>query len=360
MKKILCLVLFCVSFFAIAQHLKPIADFKEIEHSLYLAEDIHKAYAKYSLLLLTQYENIYRSPEMGLTNKWGLYYNKESRVAEIAIRGSVNKGISWLANYYAAMVPAQGKIFLTPDQAVDYRFSEDDKASVHAGWTIASVYLLQDIKPKIDSLYRTNNREIIISGHSQGGVIAYLITAQLKQWQKDKQLPPDIRFKTYTLAAPKPGNTYFAYQYEKTMNQWSYSLINTQDWVPEVPPTTQRIQDFNPISPFNKGNIDGAMKKISWPKRWFARGLYNRVSNPTKKSVKRYANLLGSFLFKQISKTLPDLQEPTYRKESNYSRCGNPIILDGLSNPVYQEKFNKPEEIMSHHLPNAYLFLLKN
>ncbi len=359
MKKIACICILFLNFFSFAQQLKPTADLQEIEHSLYLAEDIHKPYTKDSLFLLTQYENIYRSPEMGLTNQWGLYYNKESRVAEIVIRGSVNKGISWLANYYAAMVPANGTIFLTPDHPVSYRFSDDDKASVHAGWTIASVYLLQDIKPKIDSLYQTNNKEILISGHSQGGVIAYLITAQLKQWQKEEILPRDILFKTYTLAAPKPGNNYFAYQYEKTMTQWSYSIVNTQDWVPEVPPTTQRIQDFNPISPFSKENIDATIKKVSWPKRWFARGLYNRVSNPTKKSVKRYAKLLGPFLFKQINKTLPDLQEPTYRQESNYSRCGNPIILDGLTNQAYLEQFNKPENIMSHHLPNAYLFLLK-
>jgi len=354
-----CIYFALLSFSAFAQHLKPIADLEEIRHSLYLAEDIHKPYASDSLYLLTQYTNIYRSPEMGLTNKWGLYYQEKTGVAEVVIRGSVNKGMSWLANYYAAMVPAQGTIALTPNQVVDYRFAEDNKASVHAGWTLASLYLLQDIKPKIDSLYQTNTKDIIISGHSQGGVIAYLITAQLKQWQKEDVLPQDIRFKTYTLAAPKPGNTYFAYQYEKTMQQWSYSLVNTQDWVPEVPPTTQRFQDFNPISPFSTANIDKSIKKISWPKRWFARGIYNRVSTPTKKSVKRYAKLLGPFLFKEIQKSLPDLQEPHYRQESNYSRCGTPIILDGLSNPAYQSQFNQSDNIMSHHLPNAYLYLLE-
>lgn len=358
MKKFACICLLFIGCVSLAQHLQPVADLREIKNSLYLAEDIHKPYASDSLHLLTQYKNIYRSPEMGLTNKWGLYYQEETKVAEVVIRGSVNKGISWLANYYAAMLPAQGTIALTPEHLVNYRFSEDEKASVHAGWTIASLYLLQDIKPKIDSLYRANTKEIIISGHSQGGVIAYLITAQLKQWQKENTLPRDIQFKTYTLAAPKPGNAYFAYQYEKTMHQWSYSLINTQDWVPEVPPTTQRLQDFNPISPFSRENIDKSMKKISWPKRWFARGIYNRVSTPTKKSVRRYAKLLGPFLFKEIQKSLPELQEPQYRQESNYSRCGTPIVLDGLQDPTYQNQFNQSDNIMSHHLPNAYLYLI--
>lgn len=358
MKKFSYLFFIFISLPAFAQQLKPIVDLQEIKHSLHLAEDIQRPYSADSLYQLTQYETVYRSPEMGLTNKWGLYYNKEKQIAEIVIRGSVNKGISWLANYYAAMLPAKGTIYLTPNQPVDYRFAEDEKASVHAGWAIASIYLLQDIKPKIDSLYQAHTKEIIISGHSQGGVIAYLITAQLKQWQKEAILPKDITFKTYTLAAPKPGNQYFAYQYEKDMNQWSYSVVNTQDWVPEVPPTTQRFEDFNPISPFSKENIDQAIKKISWPKRWFARRIYNRVNTPTTKSVKRYSNLLGPFLFKQISKTLPDLQEPIYRVESNYSRCGTPIILDGLFNTTYQTKFNHSDNTMTHHLPKAYLFLL--
>jgi len=359
MKKLVCLYFLFLSVYSFAQELQPVADLQEIKHSLLLAEDIQKPYTTDSLFLLTQYKNIYRSPEMGLTNQWGLYYNEKKKVAEIVIRGSVNKGISWLANYYAAMVPASGTIYLTSEQAVSYRFSDDEKASVHAGWTLASLYLLQDMKPKIDSLYQTNHKEIIISGHSQGGVIAYLVTAQLKQWQKENKLPNDIRFKTYTLAAPKPGNPYFAYQYEKEMNQWSYSLINTQDWVPEVPPTTQRLHDFNPVSPFSEEKMNQTIKKISWPKRWFARGMYNRLTNPTNKSVKRYNKVLGSFLFKQIHKTLPDLQEPTYRIESNYSRCGTPIILDGLQNTDYQEQFNQAEHIMSHHLPNAYLYLIE-
>ena len=353
-----CICFALLSFAAFAQHLKPTIERKEISNSLHLAQDIQKPYSSDSLYLLTQYKNVYRSPEMGLTNQWALYFNEENQIAELVIRGSVNRGISWLANYYAAMVPANGTFYLTPDQPVTYQFSADEKASVHAGWAIASVYLLQDIKPKIDSLYQANHKEIIISGHSQGGVIAYLITAQLYQWQKDNILPQDIRFKTYTLAAPKPGNLYFAYQYEKEMNQWSYSVVNTQDWVPEVPPTTQRFQDFTPVSPFSQENINKGIKKISWPKRWFARAIFNRVNNPTEKSVKRYAKLLGPFLFKQIQKTLPDLQEPIYRQESNYNRCGNPIVLDGLQNEAYQKRFNNPDNTMSHHLPNAYLYLL--
>ncbi len=360
MKKLFTIAFGFFCSFIFAQQLQPNANYTEIKHSLILAQDIQTPFHDNELEQKTNYTNLYRSPEIGLTNRWGLYFDTNRQVAEIAIRGSVDKGNSWLANYYAAMIPAKGEIKLSNNKGMTYNFCDDPKAYVHTGWTIASLYLLADMKPKIDSLYKANKKEIIVSGHSQGGVISFLVTAQLKQWQKDGTLPTDIIFKTYALAPPKPGNNYFAYQYEKTMKNWSFSVINTQDWVPEVPPTTQMLQDFNPISPFSKSEIDKTIKKIKWPKRWFARGMYNRMSNPLVKNVKRYRNTLGHFVFEQIHKSMPELIEPTYVLNSDYSRCGNPIILDGLFNQEYQTKFNKPENTMTHHMPNAYLFLLNN
>lgn len=355
----LVVLLFLCPLFTWAQTLQPIADKKEIHNSLVLAMDIHKAMPNDSLLKYTNYTNIYRSKEIGLTNQWALYKNTKNNIHEIVIRGTVNRGSSWLANYYAAMISANGTIQLNRTKKIKYHFADDDRATVHAGWTIASLYLMEEIKPKIDSLYKHNNKEFIISGHSQGGVITYLITANLRQMQLKGELPQDIVFKTYALAPPKPGNLYFTYQYEKMTQAWSYSVSNVQDWVPEVPPTTQTLKDFNPISPFSETEISKAMKKISWPKRMFAKGIFNKISNPTEKSNERYQKYLGGFVFKMIHKQLPELVEPTYSDNSDYNRCSNPVILDGLQDKAYQEQFDKPENIMSHHLPPAYLYLLK-
>ncbi|MDR0228684.1 MAG: lipase family protein [Flavobacteriaceae bacterium] len=353
------IVLLLLPFVGWTQSLHPTVDKKEIHNSLVLAMDIQKAFPKDSLLKHSDYINIYRSKEIGLTNQWGLYKNEKTNVHEIVVRGTVNKGSSWLANYYAAMIPANGEIQLSNTQKVQYHLADDNRATVHAGWTIASLYLMEEIKPKIDSLYKHNNKEFIISGHSQGGVITYLLTANLRQMQEKGKLPKDIVFKTYALAPPKPGNLYFTYQYEKMTQAWSYSVSNTQDWVPEVPPTTQTLNDFNPISPFNEVEVNKAMKKISWPKRMFAKGIFNKINNPTEKSSERYQKYLGSFIFKMIHKQLPELIEPAYSDNSDYNRCSNPVILDGLQDKAYQEKFDKPENIMSHHLPPAYLYLLK-
>lgn len=341
------------------QNLKPNSNTKEIYNSLQLASDIQKTYPKDSLYQLTDYKNIYRSPEMGLTNQWGLYHNDKNDVYEIAIRGSVNKGVSWLANYYAAMIPSTGEIQLDAKTKVNYNLSADDRATVHAGWTIASLYLMQDIQPKVDSLIKLNKKEFIISGHSQGAAIAYLITANLLNQQLTGKLPKDIVFKTYAIAPPKPGNLYFSYQYEKLTGAWSYSVINTQDWVPELPPTSQTFKDFNPISPLSEKEVKKALSKVPWPKRIFAKNIFNSLKNPPEKSVKKYNKYLGSFVFNFIQKQLPELKEPTYSQNSNYSRCSNPVILDGMLNEEYQRKFDKPDNIMTHHLPPAYLYLLE-
>lgn len=353
------LLILCTTTFGFAQVLKPVADKVEIHNSLQLATDIQKEFPTDSLYKITNYKNVYRSQEMGLTNRWGLYYNDKTKVYEIVIRGSVNKGVSWLANYYAAMIPSSGEVRLDQKTKVNYNLSADKRATVHAGWTIASLYLMQDIQPKIDSLVKLNQKEFIISGHSQGAAIAYLITANLQNQQLLNQLPKDIIFKTYAIAPPKPGNLYFSYQYEKLSGPWSYSVINTQDWVPEVPPTTQTFKDFNSISPLSDGEIKKAMAKIPWPKRMFAKSIYNSLKNPIEKSTKKYNKYLGSFMFNFIHKQLPELEEPKYSQNSNYNRCSNPVILDGINNPEYQKLFDKPNNIMTHHLPPAYLYLLK-
>src|ERR1700750_834011 len=58
------------------------------------------------------YRVVYRSPEVGLENRWNMWYSNDNKVAVISLRGSVAGMASWLANYYAAMVPAIGTIQL--------------------------------------------------------------------------------------------------------------------------------------------------------------------------------------------------------------------------------------------------------
>ena len=61
------------------------------------------------------FKMLYQSKVMGLDNLWDLWMNSNS-VAVISIRGTTEKPESWLANFYAAMVPATGELKLTENE----------------------------------------------------------------------------------------------------------------------------------------------------------------------------------------------------------------------------------------------------
>lgn len=99
------------------------------------------------------YQKLYRSPIVGLDNCWELW-RTDSEVPVISIRGTTRSEISWLANFYAAMIPAKGHLQISASEQFDYNLAEDPKAAVHAGWMIATAFLSKDILIKIDSLHK--------------------------------------------------------------------------------------------------------------------------------------------------------------------------------------------------------------
>src|SRR3954452_19483162 len=60
----------------------------------------------------TAYKIVYRSPVVGLDNRWDLWLRNDEKVAVISIRGTTGKQVSWLANFYSAMIPATGRLQL--------------------------------------------------------------------------------------------------------------------------------------------------------------------------------------------------------------------------------------------------------
>src|SRR5215212_8856496 len=149
------------------------------------------------------YKKLYRSPVVGLDNRWELWQTADGTPV-ISIRGTTKEQVSWLANFYAAMIPAKGQLQLSVAERFDYDFAENPNAAVHVGWTIATAFLSKDIVPKIDSFYKKGSHEFYIIGFSQGGAISYLLTAYLHRLQITGKLAADLRFKTYCGAAPKP------------------------------------------------------------------------------------------------------------------------------------------------------------
>lgn len=302
------------------------------------------------------YELRYQSPEMGFQNLWQLWRSTTDSVAVISVRGTTTEPTSWLANFYAAMIAAKGQLQLSENNIFEYHLADDPKAAVHVGWLLSMAFLQEDILPKIDSCYAAGIRDFIITGHSQGGGISYLLTAYLYDLQSEGRFPKDIRFKTYCSAAPKPGNLYFAYHYENiTQGGWAFNVVNTSDWVPEMPISIQTLDDFNTTNPFK--NIETVIEKQNLKQRVALNYAYKKLYKPAEKARENYEKFLGDYTSKEVQKILPGFVPPDYFKSNNYVRTGTTIVLDGDAG--YHENFpDNDSTIFIHHIMKPYLYLL--
>ena len=346
--------LFVVDSFAQATKLKPGFDKEEFLELLKVSSRQGDSLYNPDLPAPEKFQKIYRSSEMGLDNRWDLWVS-EDKIACISIRGTTTKQVSWLDNFYSAMVPAKGSLKLSNDFVFDYHLSDDHRAAVHTGWLIATAFLSRDILPKIDSLYHSGYKDLYIMGHSQGGVISYLLTALLLNEQKKGGIPDEIRFKTYCSAAPKPGNLYFAYGYEDmTKGGWSLTVNNAADWVPQAPFSIQTAGDFVELSPFT--NAKAEIKKQPFLKRIVMLKVYNGLEKPTAKANKGFQKYLGKKLEVFIRKVLPEFESPEYVNSNNYVRTGEQIVL--YPNEEYFALFPQDKsKIWINHMFEAYLYL---
>ena len=303
----------------------------------------------------SKFDSVYTSPVIGLDNRWGLWKNKS--VAVINLRGTTTNAVGWLENFYAAMVPAHGELQITKDYTFKYELASDPKAAVHIGWLIGTAYLAKDILPRVDSLYKTGITDFLIMGHSQGGALSYLLTAHFYSLQRQGALPKDIRFKTYASAGPKVGNTYFAYEYEHMVDGgWGYNVVNSADWVPEVPFSVQTLSDFNNTNPFK--NIDGIIKKQKLIARIGLRHAYKGLKKPSEKAQRNYEKYLGGYAGKIVSKNLPEYNSPAFYKSSNFVRTGPTIVL--LADEAYYKKYpDSDQQVFIHHGLQPYLDLVE-
>lgn len=336
------------------QHLEPGFDKNEYLDLLKITAQVGDSSYIATIKVPEAYDLAYRSPVFGLDNRWDLYI-KGSDLAIISLRGTTQKSESWLANFYAAMVPAKGELKLSEEDTFSYNLATNPKAAVHVGWLISTAFLSNDILPKIDSIYCNGIKNIIITGHSQGGAIAYLLTAHFYSLQQQNLLPSDIRFKTYCSAGPKPGNLYFAYDYEtKTQNGWAYNVVNSADWVPEVPISIQTVEDFNQVNPFT--NARSTIKKQKFLTRLVMNHAFNKLYKPTKRAQKNYQKILGETTSKSVKKFVPGFQPPEYYESNHYVRTGTTIVLEA-DEAYYKLYPNDDQKPFIHHLHPPYIYL---
>jgi hypothetical protein len=357
MRKLI-LMVYCLSGLlmntAVANVLRAGFEKKEYTDLLKISGQFMDSTFKFKPAAPENYTHLRRSLITGMDNRWDLWMRNDG-VMVISVRGTTRNSISWIENFYAAMVPAKGEITIDSNFTFTYALAENPRAAVHVGWLIGMACLSKDVLPQIDSCYAAGVRDIIVSGHSQGGAISFLLTAYLRSLQKTNRIAADVRIKTYCSAGPKPGNLYFACDYEEsTAGGWAFNVINSADWVPETPMSVQTVDDINITNPFV--GMNDALKQTGFKTRVAVKYMYNKMSKPTQKAQKRYEKYLGRMVSKYVRKALPGYKAPVYVHSMYYVRTGNTIVL--LANDDYYAKFpDSRENVFIHHMFDPYLYL---
>ncbi|GAB3319382.1 hypothetical protein GCM10027299_11840 [Larkinella ripae] len=357
------LLILLVSQTAFGQHLKPGFDKAEYIETLKINQRAHIAVNQWiDSLLLPAPQNfrfVYRSPRVAFDNIWDLWVHNTQPVALIAVQGSIPTGASFLANLYAAMVPAKGELQLDKGLTFKYNLADHPNAAVHVGWLVAMAHLSATIEHKIDSCYKAGIKEFILTGHSQGGGITFLLNSYLEKSKAENRIPADVRFKTYCSAGPKPGNLFYAYDYENmTRGGWACNVVNAADWVPDVPFSVQTVDDFTAVNPFRGARA--MIKKQKFPKNLALKYAYNQLSKPSLKAQRNYQRFLGKMMSKTVRKQLPNFVIPTYYTSNYYVRTGTTVVLSPTDDyfKLYSNDPANPN-IWQHHLPRQYLYLVE-
>ena len=340
----------------IAQTLRPGFDREEYKEMIRLAASHRDTIKHKGVTAPIRFVRKYRSPILGLDNRWDLWMLGDT-LAVVSIRGTTRAAASWLENFYAAMVPAMGTLPMPDGTTFPYKLADNPRAGVHVGWLFGMASLAPGITHKIDSLHKRGLRQLIITGHSQGGAIATLLTSYFRYQSEVSAFKPPLTIKTYSSASPKPGNVYFAYDYEAgSQGGWAYTVVNTADWVPEVPVSIQKLSDFNATNPFRL--VENGLSDQPFPRRLVLRQVYRGLDRSTIRAERRYRRYLGKYAAKYVQKYAPGYEPPALMPSLAYARCGPTVILQADS--AYYKLFpdsDTQDKVFTHHLFAPYMYL---
>ena len=295
-------------------------------------------------ILPEYYTKVYTSDVYGLDNKYQIYTNDDRLI--ITFRGSTDKMESWLENMYAVMIPAEDSITLN-GKVFNYKFAEDKHAAVHSGYALGIGFLIDDILLNINSLSKNDKKQLVITGHSQGGALANMLTAYLNNLPKE-EIPNIASITTYAFAAPMVGNKEFVSEYNVRYYKTGISnnFINPVDPVPKLPISyndttylSQNLKDIFTASPFNvkKMLVDGAMNIF---------GHYVNTAN----------EVVATQVLNRINKDVAEVEMPEGLYAFNYTPIKYQYLLP-IS--VYPDSTQK-EPIMFQHAPyNYYTSMLR-
>lgn len=314
MKALLRFFLFSFTTLCFAQ-LKPGFNTNEATFTIAMCNsfNFNKQFGNTDNIIPENFNLLYASEILSMDNKFEVYEN--GVIGIINYRGSTDKLISWVENFYSAMIPAQGSITID-GESHDYKFADHQDAAVHAGYGLSIILLSNTIKEQILALNNKGINNIIITGHSQGGALATMTRAYLENLPIDTNTTKNT-YKTYAYAQPMSGNKEFANEYNEKYSETetSYSIINPKDPVPYMPFNYEEesLITKDKITGWLFGKKEFKAKKLGQDAfiRLFERGLTSYIKSSNK--------LINKILGLKFGK----IEMPEYVADINYYPTGN-------------------------------------
>ncbi len=275
------------------------------------------------------YDKLFTSDVVGMDNKFHVF--KKGKIGIISFRGSTNKSISWVENFYSSMIPARGEIMLK-GAAHPYEFAADEDAAVHAGYALAIMFLSEQLLPQIKTLNEEGIYDIIITGHSQGGALSTLTRCYLENLSSD-QLDPKNKFRTYAFGNPMSGNREFAEEYDRKYSEkgTAFTIVNPYDPVP-----------YMPLNYDEEGKLLSKKKIIGW---FSGKEKFNFLKFGKELVLRTFDSGLASQMGKHnslleslISLKFGQVDMPSYVMDINYFPAGKRIELEKFDYPEIRKK----------------------
>ncbi|MEM9554508.1 MAG: hypothetical protein AAGC60_09625 [Acidobacteriota bacterium] len=193
-----------------------------------------------------------------LDNFWQVWRNSDTGAYAIAVRGTVQTPASIFEDVFLPLLSARASLSLKAcgiDTTLSLDLARDEGesavvAGVHAGFTLGLLLsLFTTDAPLLATLVELDaeGAQVFIAGHSQGASVATLLTSFVRH----SSLLSDLQTKTYVFAPAKPGNDHYADDYNQIVGVpgLGFSVVSSQDWVPQVPLTLQGLQATNTPNP---------------------------------------------------------------------------------------------------------------
>lgn len=310
-----------------------------------------------------------------LDNFWKVWQNSESpNQYAVSVRGTVGTKPSILTDVLLPLLPARMKIGTVE---VNFARPEPDSpvvAGVHAGFALSTILMLgttdKPLSKTLAAIVTEPDAELFITGHSQGASIALLLNSFIYNSSYFSKL----RTKAYVFAPSKPGNDHYAYDLDQALSAKGlcFSIISSQDWVPQSALTLQGLRAMNQPNPVHEFNgdlnpeipflvrklidlVDDAEKAVQAGLEHFLGKLSSRIADeslhlldprgqPSAAASTEFKEFVGSMM----TTVLPSL---------NYARAGAIVPVFGEPGGNPNDNGSQFDFFWQHHLGHYYKYL---